>query len=139
MVTTVDGQRDYQTVFGDIIKKRDFLRTEAKNADTFESFADVLGAHNGNQKAISRMSFKMGSAYDKGGLESLGKADIVFDKCRSGGMVNELVNRVPRTEANQEEEDSNKRLKASEWFFRKFRPIKDKVVTSSRRNCFLST
>jgi transposase len=110
---------DYLTVFADLQAKRVVFATEGKDATTFQRFADELHAHNGHPKAITQAAIDMSPAYQKGIRDNLGNAKIVFDKFHTVALINDAVDKVRRTEAQQGDKVFKKQLKASRWLFRK--------------------
>ncbi len=71
---------NYLTVVVDLAAKRVLLAVAGKDAATWECFAAELGNHNGHSKAITMVAIDRIPAYQKGGQENFGNAQIVFDK-----------------------------------------------------------
>ena len=74
----------YLTVFANLMEKRGIFATEGKDAEIFQRFAGALYAYNGHLKAITQVAIDMSPAYQKGVIENLGNAEIVFDKYSGG-------------------------------------------------------
>lgn len=109
----------YLTVFADLVKKRVLFATEGKDAGTFAAFVEALGEHNGHPKAITLAAMDMSPAYRKGARETLGNAQVVFDKFHVVAQVNDALDQVRRAETRAGDAALKEQLKESRWGFLK--------------------
>ncbi|MDA7535292.1 transposase [Verrucomicrobia bacterium] len=114
---------DYLTVFADLQAKRVVIAIEGKDATAFQRFADELYAHNVHPKAITQAAIDMSPAYQKEIRDNLGNAKIVFDKFHTVALINDAVDKVRRTEAQQGDKVSKNNSKQAVGFSAKTQEI----------------
>jgi transposase len=101
---------NYVTLVADAKQRSVIFVTEGKDANTINSFASDLTAHNGDPKAIESVSIDMSPAFVKGVSGNLPNARITFDKFHVIKHASEAIDKTRRIE--QKTDDS---LKGMRW------------------------
>ena len=102
--TAAKRGHDYVSLFVDIDQRRVLFVTEGRGADTVETFADDLEAHDGDASNIQQVCIDMSAAFIKGVTDNLPSAEITFDKFHAVKLVNDAVDKVRRAESKSRPE-----------------------------------
>ena len=115
----IKSYKDLKNDVSDCISRIDIARLSGMiSAGVWERFAQQLGQHNGDPKAIRQVAIDMSPAYIKGVKENLGNAVIVFDKFHVVSQVSTAVEEVRRREARQDAV-AREHLEQTCWLWRK--------------------
>jgi transposase len=109
----------YVSLFADWARERVLFATEGRDAATWDSFCDALGAHHGHPHALTEVSMDMSPADIAGVKSRCRNAEIVFDKFPVIAPVNHAVDRVRRAERRRGEAGAREQLQQTQWLWRK--------------------
>jgi transposase len=109
----------YVSIFADLARKRVLFATEGRDAATWDSFCDALGAHHGHPHALTEVSMDMSPAYIAGVKNRCRNGEIVFDKFHVIAQTNHAVDRVRRAERRRGKAGARQQLQQTQWLWRK--------------------
>lgn len=123
---------EYITLFVDQKQRRTIYITTGKGSATIKEFKEDLEAHNESATSIKDVSCDMSPAFTKGVKEHLPDARITYDKFHIIKLMNEAVDTVRRSEAQEA-----KILKGTRYIFLKNASNLTQKQTAALKQCTL--
>ena len=132
--TSIAKGHKYVSLFVDLNKRKTIYVAEGKDNATIKAFSEDFEKHNGDADRITDVSCDMSPAFIKGVAENLPSAKITFDKFHVLKLINEAVDEIRRTEAQ-----NNPLLKGTRFIFLKNEKNLTQVQREKKEELKLST